>query len=272
VAACALVNGNDAVAAKYLRILERTLFHRDVASQAWRWLSDRQAADEHFAPLRARKPTVELEVGLSDYACLLALVDSNPNNHMALDYLTAWCLLDKASLPLVAAHVGRFREAGYPALPGHVQEALMVWERTARSRVDLGGYGYDPEVAGRLRGFEQRAEQFSGKAAAEAGLQSTYGGTYMYYYLFAQVPTEGALSSAWLTLGNELYARGQVDEAIGYYRQALARHPDFAEAHLQLGRALAAKGRTEEAMAQLRQARGPKGSAWPEGALELPSH
>ena len=55
-------------------------------------------------------------------------------------------------------------------------------------------------------------------------------------------------------LGLALASRGQVDEAIAHYRQALDIKPDYAEAHINLGNALADRGQFDEAIAHYRQA------------------
>ncbi|HYP14311.1 MAG TPA: tetratricopeptide repeat protein, partial [Bryobacteraceae bacterium] len=47
---------------------------------------------------------------------------------------------------------------------------------------------------------------------------------------------------------------GNLDDAIRYYREAIAQRPNFAEALLNLGHALKAKGLVEEARACWKQA------------------
>ena len=55
-------------------------------------------------------------------------------------------------------------------------------------------------------------------------------------------------------LGNFLYEKGSVDEAIIHYREALQIKPGLAEAHYNLGRALAQKGRADEAITHYQEA------------------
>jgi tetratricopeptide (TPR) repeat protein len=55
-------------------------------------------------------------------------------------------------------------------------------------------------------------------------------------------------------LADGLLAIGQVDEAIGIYRQVLERHPKISEAHLRLGKALQARGSADEAIVSFRTA------------------
>jgi tetratricopeptide (TPR) repeat protein len=60
----------------------------------------------------------------------------------------------------------------------------------------------------------------------------------------------------WLrnNLGLALQAKGQVEEAIAAFRQALALEPKDARVHYNLGNALAAKGQVDQAIAAFRQA------------------
>ncbi len=57
-----------------------------------------------------------------------------------------------------------------------------------------------------------------------------------------------------LNLGAALNAKGKLDEAIDCYRQAIRLKPDFASVHNNLGVALADKGKVDEAIACYRQA------------------
>ncbi|MHC4698017.1 MAG: tetratricopeptide repeat protein [Planctomycetota bacterium] len=54
--------------------------------------------------------------------------------------------------------------------------------------------------------------------------------------------------------GNALKAEGKVDEAIGYYRQALEIKPDYAEAHYSLGNALLSQNKLADAVSHFREA------------------
>jgi Flp pilus assembly protein TadD/4-amino-4-deoxy-L-arabinose transferase-like glycosyltransferase len=55
-------------------------------------------------------------------------------------------------------------------------------------------------------------------------------------------------------VGTELQAQGRLDEAIAFYRAALARDPKDAVTHSNLGTALAARGQLDEAIAQYQTA------------------
>jgi tetratricopeptide (TPR) repeat protein len=59
---------------------------------------------------------------------------------------------------------------------------------------------------------------------------------------------------AHLNLGMALYGRGEVDEAIAAWREPIRLQPDYAQAHYNLGSALHKQGKLDEAIAAWRQA------------------
>jgi hypothetical protein len=61
-------------------------------------------------------------------------------------------------------------------------------------------------------------------------------------------------AKAHTNLGNALHDKGEVDEAIQHYRQAIRLDPKFAGAHNNLGAALKAQGRVGEAIQHYRTA------------------
>jgi tetratricopeptide (TPR) repeat protein len=248
-AECNMVNGNYAMAAKYLNTLEKSLFHDDIARNYKAIIGNPEAANKRFAPLRANLPTVEFDLRIGEFSALLALLKSNPRNRMALDYLTAWCLLDKESVPLFAANIHLFKGVGYAALPTHCQEALLLWEKAIGARIEKGEFSYAAQTEMRFARFGQQIRQYPDIKSAQSGLHRAFGNTFMYYYATVSPPYESPASSSWLLLGNELFSRGEVDEAILYYHRALRGDPEYAEAHISLGNALMSQGKTEAAAA-----------------------
>ncbi len=63
-----------------------------------------------------------------------------------------------------------------------------------------------------------------------------------------------AYASAHNNLGNALFLKGQPQEAIQQYREAARLKPNYAEAHYNLGSVLDQEGRIEEAIGEYRQA------------------
>jgi tetratricopeptide (TPR) repeat protein len=61
-------------------------------------------------------------------------------------------------------------------------------------------------------------------------------------------------AAAHYNLGNALFLKGQVDEAILHYQRALAIQPDYAKACNNLGTALLQKGQVDEAVIHFQKA------------------
>jgi len=253
IAECNMVNGNYDIADKYLSLLERTLFHKEFARHYKGIIADRHAADRHFAKLK-QLPTVEFSPVLGSFVPLMSLLISDAENRMACDYLTAWRLLDQASIALVVENSHYLAEAGYTSLPRHCQEAFMVWEKRSGTPVDTEGFTYDANIALRFNTFVEQVSWYPNKRVAQRELRSAFGGTYMYYYVFVRPPVRWDYTSAHWSLGNALCSQGRVDDAVSEYRQALRINPEFAEGYTSLGNALYSQGKLEEAAVQYREA------------------
>jgi uncharacterized protein DUF6057 len=187
-AECNLVNGNRALAAKYVGMLEKALFH---SSQARRWraaLADPGAMDREFGEARKRRPTVERNMIGLPVLPLLSLLETRPDNRMAFDYLTAWCLVDKTpmSRAAISASMDAFRKAGYTSLPGHYQEALLLLEKRTDEPLDLGGFSYEPAIRTRVEAFFR---DHRNRAHGIERLRSEYGDMYVFYYYLTRAPS-----------------------------------------------------------------------------------
>jgi tetratricopeptide (TPR) repeat protein len=61
-------------------------------------------------------------------------------------------------------------------------------------------------------------------------------------------------AKAWYNLGNAFVRKGQTDEAVSHYKEAIRLEPAYADAYNNLGAALLKQGRTDEAIRQYREA------------------
>jgi hypothetical protein len=191
-AQCSMVNGNYAMAAKYLNMLERTLFHRDFARRYKAAMADPAAADREFGGIRKRLNAVEADMYRRSVAPSPPLLDINLDNRMAFDYLTAWLLLDKKrdSIAKICANIERFKTAGYATMPTHCQEAVLLWEGTEGAPVDLQGFTCDEATTARMAHFFREVSQHPDPRSAAEQLHARYGDTYAFYCLFVVTLTE----------------------------------------------------------------------------------
>ena len=191
-AQCSMANGNYAMAAKYLNLLERTLFHGHFARRYKAIIADPDAAEREFGDLRKRLPVVHAHVMESAPAPFFLLLEAKPDNRMALEYVMAWLLLNKkkSSIATICAGIGQFKIAGHASIPTHCQEALLLRERGERAPIELQGYRYDEATVARVDKFFQDVSPYWGRPDAPERARALYGNTYMFYYFFVTTPAE----------------------------------------------------------------------------------
>ena len=200
-------------------------------------------------------PTLELPMTFANFAPLLTLVESHPDNRMAFDYLIAWCLLDKQALPMLPDYLGHLKEAGYTFLPAHVQEALLTYEEWSGRAVGTPGFGYDPKTKARFSEFLGKIERSPSRPVAQRELGPSFGGTFWYYALFFQPRDPSDYGPLFRRLGDEFEALGMDKEALAHYRNAVFLDPQVAEMHLGLANLLEKQGKREEAAFEYGEAR-----------------
>ena len=91
-----LINGNYAVARKYLKALQKTLFYRQWANETLPLLGDEESIARHPEYGRLRKSAYNQNFYFSDHVTPEMLEDlylSNIDNRLAYQYLLAYCLL-----------------------------------------------------------------------------------------------------------------------------------------------------------------------------------
>jgi len=191
-AQCSMANGNYDMAAKYLNMLDKTLFHREFARRFQAIVADPDAAEREFGDFRKRLPVVERHIFGHPAMPFLVLLEAKPDNRMALEYLVAWLLLSKKkdSIATMCTGIGQFKSAGYASMPIHCQEAMLLRERGERAPVDLQGYRYDEATVARVDKFFQDVSPYWGRTDAPEHARPLYGNTYMFYYFFVTTPAE----------------------------------------------------------------------------------
>ena len=175
-----IVNGDLDVARKYLKSLHNALFYRKWADETLALLDSGEIFERQPELARTRDLRLkEHDFLFSDTemdSMLGLLYVENPSNSMALDYLLAWCLLNKDLDRLIEV----ISLVTAPALPKACQEAL-----TLKWLLTHNGFEGLPEYISGI--YAQRAGQFiydlqSGKT--EEQMRKQYGDTYWFYYYY----------------------------------------------------------------------------------------
>ena len=119
----------------------------------------------------------------------LQLLNHDPDNRMAFEYLMFHYLLTRKNEP-IAQLLPRMRELGYPQLPKAVQQALVIHIMSNRDKnIDLHGYEIDKLMIDRGQSFNRIAfnpgtSTGFNKEAAIGRLQDDFGGDYYFYFTF----------------------------------------------------------------------------------------
>ncbi|MEW6752946.1 MAG: DUF6057 family protein, partial [Candidatus Latescibacterota bacterium] len=196
-----LLKGRPEAAEVFLGLLARSPRHGEWAARYARALADD----------RGRLPDPGLErvrqaMPLTDHAgavftpeiLLLQVLERNPHNPMAFEYLVGHYLLT-GQLDRVMGALARLddfpEQYPRPRIPRHCQEAVLLFMTAGRLQlgrvpeVPLHGRRLDPETVERYADFSAVLARHRGdREAARRALASRYGGTYWFYYAFRAPP------------------------------------------------------------------------------------
>ncbi|MBN2037697.1 MAG: hypothetical protein JW768_13230 [Chitinispirillaceae bacterium] len=185
-----VAKNNSEAASVYLHKLRGMPFYRKEAEKLLSALGDSVtlAAHPFIARLRASMDTVDhFFLSGTEEDLLLFLLDRNPKNKLAFDYLMAYYLLTGKVKKLVA-QLPRAPAFGYTLLPRHWEEAFCVYmaqeDETAEKIVPPDLPMIVPQT---FKMFEQfleissRLENNPGKAET---LGKVFGSTYYFFYTF----------------------------------------------------------------------------------------
>jgi len=187
-----LVKGQPDTARVYLNALKRDPIRHGVAES---WLNDlngdlspdRAARIER---LRSCMPDDPLAVagpeGLE--RTLAGLLEQNPGNRMAFEYLMA-CYLLTGKVDKIVENLHRLDELGYRATPTLYEEAVLIHYGAQRQKPDLGRIRIRPETIQRYQRFVQirGSMQPQSQQATFNLLIREFGTSYFFYFAFGSV-------------------------------------------------------------------------------------
>lgn len=182
-----LLNGNHAVARKYVNALKQTVFYRKWAEQTERLLDNPAliaAVPEYAHLLSVRIRSRDFLFSQDEMDSMLGLLYlDNTTNTIAMNYLLAWCLLRKDLQRFMECH--QLLQIGDDAR--HYQEAaILYWSLNHDSPAGMPGF-----ISGQVESrFTKFLSDFrSGKN--EEIMQKEYGDTYWFYYCYrSNITTE----------------------------------------------------------------------------------
>jgi hypothetical protein len=182
-----LINGDLMVAAKYLNILDRSLYYRNWAKHYRNYLSDPDLLlkDPEIAGKRQLLINTDFVSGSNDSGIeLKPLLENHPGNKMAFEYYMSSLLLDK-NLIGFADNIDRIKDFGYKEIPVHYEEALLIYMGYYKKNAVPLGYGIRKSTYQHFKDYAKAYSSRSGSPETAAPFfHRSYGNTYWFYLHF----------------------------------------------------------------------------------------
>jgi hypothetical protein len=189
-----LIDGDTAIAQKFLNVLDQTLFYRKWARKYKGYiqnpallLKDKEIRDKQYFDIKH-----DFIADRNNYDIgLVHLLENHPDNRMAFEYYMSSLLLTK-NLDGFAANIGKIRDFGFKSIPIHYEEALLAYMTYHGTNIVPEGFTINPitqmEMAGYMRVYSnyQRNPELVVKQ-----LSKSYGSTYWFYLSFINITKPG---------------------------------------------------------------------------------
>lgn len=178
-----LLKGNNEIAAKYLKMLRKTLWHRKWAIEHEKYLSDRaqlwtNPIYQHYKDIM---PETNFLVSPAEPHLSLEKLLNNPKNKMAFEYFMAYCLLE-GQINQFMKHIHLLNDFHYMKIPRHFEEAILVYDQlTGGKAIAALRSKVSTETVQKFTDYNRIAEKYNrNKLAARRELEK-YNDTYWYY-------------------------------------------------------------------------------------------
>ena len=181
-----LINGYYEVAAKYLHLLEHTLFYKKWAIDTRTYLYNEAKINAHpeWGEIRRFQTKEDFLFSSNEMDMMLGIFfQQHPDNRMAYEYLMAYTLLVK-DIKIFPTYFQMKKDFTYRKIPKSWQEALAyIW---GLSNKDLNAIPFpiDNSVKQQMTAY---AKTYTSMQSPEAILQKQYSNTYWYYFHFRNI-------------------------------------------------------------------------------------
>jgi len=183
-----LINGNYEVAAKYIKMLSRTLFYKKEAEAFAKLIYNDSgiSADKELGEKRLNRIETDFfSITDNPYVNIEKILASDSLNKKAFEYKLAFMLLKKNTQG-IANTLPEFKKYGYSILPVHVEEAVISFSTLNRKKLSLpGNIQLNKNTELRWNEFISIFQQHrSDPKAAEPALRKQFGNTFWYYVIY----------------------------------------------------------------------------------------
>ncbi|MDP3914097.1 MAG: DUF6057 family protein [Bacteroidota bacterium] len=178
-----LINGNYAVAGKYLHLLQQTFYYRGWAKQALQTMKDEKLIEQHseWGWLRQCRTKEDFLFSEAEKDMMLGILFmQNKTNRMAYEYLMAYTLLSK-DLKHFWQYFPLGESLNYKSIPVSYQETLIyIWGMSNNDPTQDIPYPVNPAIKQRFQAYQNISRQSN----PESNLRAEFSDSYWYYHQF----------------------------------------------------------------------------------------
>lgn len=185
-----IINGEYAVAEKYLKMLGKTLFHKRWARSVEPLLyeEDLRAQSAWISNKRGLKPHSQIIKKSNDNETTLKLLlESNPDNYLAKDYLLCLYLMEKNLEAFFQVYSEEIENTPNIRIPELYQQALLIINVRYPDTPIWGKIRIDTDLIKRFTHYTNQFDQYLGDGEY---LKAEFENTYWFYYHYASTETE----------------------------------------------------------------------------------
>ncbi len=181
-----MIKGNTETAKTFLTALSKTLFQKEWANKQLKAIKQDPSLANNKEILSARKNMLQKNVSMATIThkdFLTYLLEANPENKMAFDYLMAWYIITKSTDKFINC-LDQLPDFGYKQLPTVYQFAILAHTYSTKKNVNLQGYKIPQQTIQYAKQFYALMNQYTGNEQLQLKiLNEKYGDTYLYYFV-----------------------------------------------------------------------------------------
>jgi hypothetical protein len=187
-----IIKGHEHTARVYLNSLKKDLIYRDRADSMLAGLENGFRSEEATYIRQINSYIRSNDDGRLDRESieemLTGLVEHNPRNRMAFEYLMA-CYLLAGQLDKIAANIERLEALGYPDIPALYEEAMLIYHGSRRQPLNLNRLNISHGAIGRYQRFIRlnNSMRAHNRHVVLQHLLREFGTSYFFYYQFTVV-------------------------------------------------------------------------------------
>jgi len=182
-----LINGHYKMSEKYLEILQKTLHYRNWAKKYKQMLNrpDLVQTDPELGAKMKLMTGKDFSISIKNPVTNLPLLlEGNPGNKKAFEYLMAWFLLEK-NLQGLVNEIGRIKNISYSRIPRHIEEALLIYNISTRRMPDIGTLKISQETIDRYNQYQTLIDPYTRTIpSGKKELMKRSRDTYWFYFEF----------------------------------------------------------------------------------------